>query len=551
MKKKSLFLNVSGFILLCCSTASLAHGVIESPASREQFCGVECKPHEIFQPQLTHEKCRSILTNEDGSMNNTIYNFMGVLTHTTGRQGRTAANLPKNVCGFDSETWGGGKTPWDKANDWPTTKIAAGTNKFTWNISWGNHFGDTEEFVFYITKPDFVFDKNKELSWDDLESTPFCLLKYDDKTPNGNPDIVADKANNRFHVTCNVPERANRSVIYAEWGRNRWTFERFHSCMDVVFGTDDNPPPTPPQITAKIGNIPSAVVGYSEIILDGSGSQGDNLSYLWSFTAKDTEHYSIIDANKAQARLILSEPDAEQNVTITLKVSEGGFSNTATKELRHSPSQASTWNLIGDTNINEQFAAGDKVWLRLIDQDGYDHYIPDNGVVLDANTAKPANWAYALAASVNGLNSYSVMVGVLDTASSTVEPIRSATANKIYVTMNGNIKNAYVKFEKKDQPAPQSCRVQRRGGSNPWWMGYDIFSDKTPIVLDFEDTGINLSKVTVDSGVFFEVQKLSNTKLLINRKPEWVSNTNPGYIGFKANNYAPLATNIIASCQAG
>lgn len=550
MKKKSLFFNLYGLILLLFSTVSFSHGIIESPASRQQFCGVESKPHEIFQPQLTHEECRSIFTNADGSMDNSIYNFMSVLTHTTGRQGRTPENLPQNVCGFDSSTWGG-KTPWDKANNWPTTKIAAGSNQFTWNITWGNHFGDTEEFVFYITKPDFVFDENRELTWNDFEETPFCLLKYSDSAPNANPNVVPDKATDRFHVTCNVPERANRSVIYAEWGRNHWTFERFHACMDVVFGSEDNPPPTPPQIQAEIGNIPDIVTGVSEVILDGSQSQGSNLSYLWSVTAKDASYYTIIDSDQAQARLVLNEPSAEQTVTITLTITEDGYTSTATRELRHTPTQVSNWQLVGDTQISETLSAGDKVWLRLIDKDGHDHYIPENRVVLDSESAQPSNWSYTLARSVNDNNIYNVRVGVLDTSSNNVEPVHS-TLNKIYVTTNSNIKNAYVNFEKADTPpVTNNCRVQRRSGSNPWWMGYDIYTDKAPIVLDFEGTGINLSKVTVDSGVFFEVKKLSNTRLLINRKPEWVSMTVAGYIGFRANDYPPLTTNILASCQAG
>ena len=33
-----------------------------------------------------------------------------------------------------------------------------------------------------------------------------------------------------------VPERQGRHVIYAEWGRNHFTFERFHGCVDVVIG---------------------------------------------------------------------------------------------------------------------------------------------------------------------------------------------------------------------------------------------------------------------------------------------------------------------------
>src|SRR5688572_10323868 len=102
------------------SATLLAHGVIESPASREQFCGVESKPDEIFKNKMTHEECRPIVTKDDGTMDNSVYNFMAVLTHTIGRSNKPIDQLPTYVCGFASEMWGGVKTPWDRANDWPT-----------------------------------------------------------------------------------------------------------------------------------------------------------------------------------------------------------------------------------------------------------------------------------------------------------------------------------------------------------------------------------------------------------------------------------------------
>lgn len=546
--RNSLLRNLYSILLLFFSTALFAHGIIESPPSRQQFCGVETKPHDIYGT-VTHEKCRPILTKEDGSMDNSLYNFMGVLTHTTGRQGRVAENLPKNVCGFDSETWGGGKTPWDSANDWPTSTLKSGTNQFVWNIKWGNHFGDTEEFVFYITKPDFTFDKNRELTWDDFENTPFCVLKYNDADPTGNPNVVADKSQDKFFVTCAVPHRDSRAVIYAEWGRNRWTFERFHSCMDVVFS--DSGDPNPPVVSAKIGDIPEVVSGDSEMMLDGTQSQGDNITYQWSVNAKESEYYTLMDANKAQARLVMRSPVAEQVVTVNLTVTQEGFTSMASKNFRHLPQVVNTWQLVGDTTTSETLKAGDKVKLRVIDKDGYDYYLPQDGLVLNAETAKPQNWSYALAQEVNDNNDFDLRVGVLNASSNTVNPVHSATDNKIYVGQLSNVKNAYVQFEKQDVPVPCGCKVNKKDGANPYWLGYDVYSDFAPIVLDFSETGINLNNVIVDQGVFGDVVKLSETKLLINHKPQWVSKSVPGYIGFRANNYAPLGTNLLAACQSG
>lgn len=108
----------------------------------------------------------------------------------------------------------GGSTPWDTAMDWPTTPLTSGTQEFVWNIAWGPHFGDTEEFVYYITKLDFVFDPTRPLSWDDFETEPFCLEQYDVSRPNNNPNIVPRVDLVKFYTYCNVPARSGRHVIY-------------------------------------------------------------------------------------------------------------------------------------------------------------------------------------------------------------------------------------------------------------------------------------------------------------------------------------------------
>jgi chitin-binding protein len=539
--KKLIYIGVSVFY----STCVMAHGLVEKPASRAQFCGVESKPHEIYG-NLTHEQCRPIFTKPDGTMDNSIYNFMAILTHTTGRQGRTSDNLPKNVCGFDSENWGRGKTPWDSANDWPVNKISSGTNQFVWNISWGNHFGDTDEFAYWITKPEFIFSKDRELSWSDFEDKPFCLLKYDDKNSNANPNIVADKLNNKFATTCQVPVRQKRAVIYAEWGRNFYTFERFHSCIDVVFdgGT------TPSTVDAVISSLPNTITGATELILDGSQSLGQNLTYQWSVTANDPSLYTLFDMDKAKARLVIKDTEAEQRVAINLTVKQGETSDNTSVSFMHLPKPKDVWKNIGSLLENNTLVAGDKVSLRVIDDKGSDHYLPESPVLLDAESALPANWGYTLAQAINNKNSFSVKIGVLNSASGAIEPIRSATENKIYAPSQSVVSNAYVMVERKQDPT-STCLVQKKAGGSAWWMGYDVYSDKGPITLDFTATGIDLTNVIVDAGVFGDVKVVERYRLVINQKPTWVTKTNPGYIGFRASNYEPLNTALVAACHAG
>lgn len=541
-------LIISSAIILL--NQSYAHGVIESPASRQQFCGVESKPDEIFRDKMTHEKCRPIMRKEDGSMENSVYNFMSVLTHTIGRSTKPVAQLPQHVCGFASENWGGGKTPWDKANDWPTTQISAGTQKFTWNISWGNHFGDTEEFVYWITKPDFRFDPTKELTWDDFEATPFCNLKYNDQAPNANPNVVPDKANNRFVTTCNVPARSSRAVIYGEWGRNAYTLERFHACIDVVFN-GDNPPP--PEIKAVIRPLPQEVTGPIELQLDASDSVGSNLSYRWSIDAENLTPYQLQNEQSKNARLLMTNVSAQQTLTINLTIQQGQNTNRVSTTVLHMPAaQNATLKTVGRATLESTLKAGDKIQLRLIDNTGTDYFFPSTPLTLTDETAQPDMWAYTLAQLVNTGNQFSAKIGVLGLDNKTVRPIKSATDNLIYLPVTSAIVNGYIQLEK---PVPtQNCRAQRKPGSGSYWLGYDVFAEKTPIQLNFSATGIDLTKIMVDKGVFPSVTVLDKDRLVINSKPEWVNNNNPGYMAFYGPNhgpYDPFNSPINATCQSG
>ena len=226
---------ISSVLLTMISGNAFGHGLMVDPPSRNATCGLaeDQKPHNATIPA-----CIEAFQNDQ----NGGYQFMSVLTHDVGRQG--VSPLPGNVCGFDSETWdsynNGNTTPWDLPVDWPTSGVQAGPLDITWNISWGPHFDDTEEFVYYITKADFQYQVGTPLAWSDFEATPFCKQTYDDSNPTANPGVIADKGATTFKTSCTLPQRNGRHVIYGEWGRNFFTFERFHGCIDVTFG--DNGP---------------------------------------------------------------------------------------------------------------------------------------------------------------------------------------------------------------------------------------------------------------------------------------------------------------------
>jgi len=348
-KALALFLvSVSLTPGLFVGTAS-GHGLVENPPARNWYCGAITKPDEVANGAAQYPECGDAFANDF----NGGYQFMSVLTHDVGRAG--VKPLPDNVCGFDSETFNGGETPWDQAADWPTSPMTAGQQDFTWNIQWGPHFDDTEEFRFWITKPGFNYKRNRKLKWSDFESTEFCVQKYDDSRPKGNPAIDALKSSSQFIVSCNVPQRQGRHIIYAEWGRNQYTYERFHGCIDVEFRGGTRPP-KPTKVEAKFDIDVTSFTGAGTLVLDGSSSAGKGLSYRWSVSAADRSIYSIDDANAAVTTLYLSAPDAAQNLTVTLTVSGANRSKSVSNTLLHEPELISAWidlGLLTNSSIDE------------------------------------------------------------------------------------------------------------------------------------------------------------------------------------------------------
>lgn len=217
-------------VLLSLFAPASGDGIMESPPARNWYCGYTTKPDHLVNKIAKYEVCSTAFAAKP----DLGYRFMSVESKTEGRAKVTP--LPAHVCSFDSPLLGSVQTPWDVPMDWPTTPLTSGPLSITWNAYWGAHWDDTRDFSYWITKPGFVFSTTRELTWDDFEETPFCTEIYDDKNPTANPDIVADKANVKFTTKCQVPARTGRHVIYGEWGRRESTYQRFHGCIDAVFG---------------------------------------------------------------------------------------------------------------------------------------------------------------------------------------------------------------------------------------------------------------------------------------------------------------------------
>ena len=164
---KNVMRSLLLFFLACIAGTAFGHGLISDPPSRNWFCGAITKPDQVWNGTAQYPVCGDAF-NAPGLDPTAGYSFMSVLTHTTGRAG---VGPRENVCGFNSETWNGAATVWDQPINWPTNNITSGLQTFTWDISWGPHFSDTEEFRYWITKSDFQYQVGTPLSF---SSRPPC-----------------------------------------------------------------------------------------------------------------------------------------------------------------------------------------------------------------------------------------------------------------------------------------------------------------------------------------------------------------------------------------
>ena len=475
------------FLLAMFSTAALPHGLVQDPPSRNWFCGAITKPDQVANGTAQYPVCGNAFS-APGVDPNGGYSFMSVLTHTTGRAG---IGPRTNVCGFNSETWNGAATVWDQPIDWPTVPMTSGQRTFLWNISWGPHFSDTVDFRYWITKSDFVWQTGRALSFSDFEEQPFCNLAYDDANPNGNPNVVPNPGSATFLTRCTVPQRSGRHVIYAEWGRNQWTYERFHGCIDAQFS--GNPQPT---VAANIALNPNVTTftGSGAIQLNGSGSTGSNLSYSWSVDSENPGLYSITNPTAANATLNLGAPQASGNVTVNLLVTSGGASDTETRTILHQPAVTNQWFDLGalaPTAIT--LVVGDRVNVRTVNTSGQDAYWPTTPITITSANAGSTQWPVALANAVNALNG-NVRIGVLN-SSNQVVPQASATANRVYSLTTANIASAFLQVTPGNVP-PAPTGLAANAGDGQVALSWSASSGAT---------AYNVKRSTINGGPYSNV----------------------------------------------
>jgi chitin-binding protein len=506
-----------------------AHGLVQDPPARNWFCGFLTKPDQVQNGVAQYPVCGGAFF-APGIEPTAGYSFMSVLTHTTGRLG---VGPRANVCGFNSETWNGAATVWDQPIDWPTTPMTAGPRNFTWSISWGPHFSDTSDFRYWITKPGFVWQTGKPLSFSDFEDTPFCDLSYNDATPNANPDLVPDKVNATFLTRCTVPTRSGRHVIYAEWGRTPPTFERFHGCIDAQFsGTP------PPNVTANIVLNPNVTTftGSGSIALNGSTSVGSNLAYTWSVAAPNPALYTITNPMSAQATLNLNVPTAAENITVNLLVTSGNASDTDSRTILHQPAIATQWQDLGVLTADARtLVVGDRVSIRTVSNTGQDAFWPTTPITITAATTGATQWPVALGNAVNAMNG-SVRVGVLN-AQNQVVPAANATSNRIYALTTAGIASAFLQVVVGAVP-PAPTGLAGTAGNAQVSLTWNAVSGAT---------GYNVKRSTTSGGPYANVGANVTTNSFVNTG---LTNGTPYYYvvtALNASGESPISTQVSAT----
>ena len=194
MKLSKIALALATFTV---ASSALAHGYVESPASRAYMCklgkNIDCGSVQ-YEPQ-------------------SVERTSGFPTGALPPDGQLASAGISQYSQLDRQS----------LNAWTKTPITAGPNTFTWYHTAPHK---TVNWRWYITKQDW--NPNKPLTRDQFESTPFC-------TVNGNGQAPAV----RQEMNCNVPSRTGYQVIYAVW-EIADTTNSFYQAIDVDFGNGGN-----------------------------------------------------------------------------------------------------------------------------------------------------------------------------------------------------------------------------------------------------------------------------------------------------------------------
>jgi hypothetical protein len=283
--------------------------------------------------------------------------------------------------------------------------------------------------------------------------------------------------------------------------------------------------------------------GKGVVELNGAASLGEDLTYQWIVNSKNPQLYSLNNANQPMASLFLENPIAEENLIVILNVSNAQGSSNAEFKLKHRPEQAVTseWVDLGPLSSEPRtFKEGDQLIVRVVNKEGKDAYYPAPPLIVTQETLAANAWPFALAQAVDQSNA-PLKIGVLSEEAGIPQPINEGV-NKIYAQSTAHIQSAYLQVT---TATNAKCHVALQKGNSEWWAGWDVGTDLNQFKLDFSQTGIDLQKVKLDSGVF--TASVEGQVIKVMQKPGWVTISQPGYMGFNATTQpvSVLGTNFV------
>ena len=173
-------------MMLCVLAAfcqgAFAHGLVQDPPARNWLCGAVTKPDHVQNGVAQYPVCGGVFRAGRRARRRLQLHECAHAHH--GPRRRRSANQRLRFQFRNLERRGHGLGP--------AHRLAHGADDrrapHSWNISWGPHFSDSSDFRYWITKPGFVWQTGRALSFSDFEDLPFCDLAYNDATPNANPN---------------------------------------------------------------------------------------------------------------------------------------------------------------------------------------------------------------------------------------------------------------------------------------------------------------------------------------------------------------------------
>ena len=203
-----------------------AHGTLLEPASRIYKCRFDDNPDNPTDPA-----CAAAVAHVGDSQ--FLFDWGGIAQG--GAAGQHQAVVPDGeLCSGGGAQYAGLDLPRD---DWRATVIAPDAQGNFEFVYWASIPHATEDMLFFVTREGW--DPTQPLAWADLDFVdepgddpidPFCRLTS--VTLEDYPDDPM--VDGVYRMTCPLPQRTGRHVIYHVWQRGDST-QAFYGCIDVVF----------------------------------------------------------------------------------------------------------------------------------------------------------------------------------------------------------------------------------------------------------------------------------------------------------------------------